>query len=569
MTLSIPASSIVAVTPGVVSAGGNPLSLNGLVLTNSSRVPIGTVASFPTQLAVAAFFGSTSVEASVATNYFSGFDNSNIKPGAILFAQYNTVNVGAYLRGGQVSGLSLTALQALTGVLVVVIDGVTKTSSSINLSAATSFSSAAGIINAALGAAGPAGGTFTGSIATTTLTVTSTPTAPIQIGDVLSGTGVTSGTYITGFLTGSGGTGTYTVSASQTASSTTITNTRPAVSYDSLSGAFVVASSTTGSASTIGFGSGSISAGLMLTQATGAVTSQGASAATPAGAMDQVVTQTQAWATFMTTWEPDTSTKVAFAAWATGQDFRYGYVMWDSDITVTEGLAPTSAGGQIIAAGDNGTFPLYDASATPEGAAFICGATASIDFTETNGRATMAFRFQGGLTPQVTNQTAAAELQANGYNYYGAWANATNNWNFVYPGSVTGIFRWWDSFINQIRLNSDLQTALMTLLTNVKSVPYNNAGYGLLRQACMDPINAALNFGSIRAGVPLSAAQAAEVNAAAGLAIDGILGTRGWYLQILPADAVTRAARKSPPMTLWYMDGQSVQSINLASILVQ
>jgi len=40
---------------------------------------------------------------------------------------------------------------------------------------------------------------------------------------VLSGTGVTGGTTITGFLTGSGGIGTYTVSATQTVASTTIT----------------------------------------------------------------------------------------------------------------------------------------------------------------------------------------------------------------------------------------------------------------------------------------------------------------------------------------------------------
>lgn len=65
--------------------------------------------------------------------------------------------------------------------------------------------------------------TFTGSIATTTLTVTVAPVATIAVGDVLTGTGVTAGTTITALVTGSGGTGTYTVSASQTVSSTTIT----------------------------------------------------------------------------------------------------------------------------------------------------------------------------------------------------------------------------------------------------------------------------------------------------------------------------------------------------------
>ena len=66
--------------------------------------------------------------------------------------------------------------------------------------------------------------TFTGSIATTTLTVTAMLSgAPIVLGMYIDGTSVTDGTYITAFVTGAGGTGTYTVNQSVTASSTTIT----------------------------------------------------------------------------------------------------------------------------------------------------------------------------------------------------------------------------------------------------------------------------------------------------------------------------------------------------------
>jgi hypothetical protein len=71
----------------------------------------------------------------------------------------------------------------------------------------------------------PAGASVTGSIATTVLTVTAVSSGALAIGDVISGSGVTAGTTITAFGTGTGGTGTYTVSASQTAASTTITAT--------------------------------------------------------------------------------------------------------------------------------------------------------------------------------------------------------------------------------------------------------------------------------------------------------------------------------------------------------
>ena len=67
------------------------------------------------------------------------------------------------------------------------------------------------------------GALFAGSISTTTLTVTGTPTGVIQVGMLISGAGVTACTTITGLVSGTGAAGTYTVSASQTVSSTTIT----------------------------------------------------------------------------------------------------------------------------------------------------------------------------------------------------------------------------------------------------------------------------------------------------------------------------------------------------------
>lgn len=67
--------------------------------------------------------------------------------------------------------------------------------------------------------------TLTGSITTTTLTVTAT-TGVIQVGHSIFGTGVTLPTTIVNQLTGTAGsTGTYTVSVSQTVTSTTITAT--------------------------------------------------------------------------------------------------------------------------------------------------------------------------------------------------------------------------------------------------------------------------------------------------------------------------------------------------------
>jgi hypothetical protein len=569
---TIPASAIVSVTPSVLSAGGTALDLNGLILTTSNRVPIGSVLSFPSALAVSTYFGATSKEATMATVYFNGFDNSNVKPGALLISQYAATAVGAYLRGGSVASLTLAQLQALSGSLTVSIDGTPATAGSINLSSAASFSAAAALIQTGLGSlAGPVAATFTGTASGTTLTA-SAVTGTLAIGQILSGTGITAGTTIASFGTGTGGAGTYILSASATSTAAAITARTPAVTYDSIAGAFVIASGTTGASSTLTVATGTLAASLMLTTATGAVLSQGAVATTPAAAMTAITLLTTNWATFTTAFDPDASgnaNKLAFAVWANGQGNRYLYVAWDTDITPTQSTAAAASLGYLIkTAAYSGTCVIYEPSDLNH-AAFILGAIASLDFGEFNGRATMAFRSQSGLTAGVTNQTVAANLIANGYNYYGTYATANDQFTFFYPGSVSGLFLWVDSYIDQIWLNNSFQLALLSLMTSVKSIPYNNTGYALIAAACADPINQALNFGAIRAGVSLSAVQAAEVNAAAGLKIDTTLSTQGWYLQILNPTAQVRAARGTPQCTFWYMDGQSVQKINLASVEVQ
>jgi hypothetical protein len=64
----------------------------------------------------------------------------------------------------------------------------------------------------------PTEGVFAGSVSATTMTVTAQLSGdPLVLGQFIGGTGVTAGSYITAFGTGSGGAGTYTLSASSCA----------------------------------------------------------------------------------------------------------------------------------------------------------------------------------------------------------------------------------------------------------------------------------------------------------------------------------------------------------------
>lgn len=116
------------------------------------------------------------------------------------------------------------------------------------------------------------GATFTGSIATTTLTVTAVASGNIVIGQLLTGTGVTAGTYVTGFVSGTyGGVGLYTVGVSQTTASTTITASRK----------YYIQWQANGSASTaLSFSTGTGITGGDITSSQLAITSTNAVAAT-------------------------------------------------------------------------------------------------------------------------------------------------------------------------------------------------------------------------------------------------------------------------------------------------
>lgn len=576
-TNSIPASQLVNVNPSVLSAGGLGIALNGMILTSSTRPPIAETVQFATAAAVSSYFGAASTEADAAAIYFNGFENSNIKPGILLFAQYNATAVSAYLRGGAVSGYTLAQLNAVSGSLVIVIDGYTHTSAAIDLSAATSFSNAASLINTALNTTQPTAAVVTGSITTTVLTVSAVTSGVLAVGQVISGTGITAGTEITALGTGTGGTGTYTVSVSQTATSTTVTAKGKAapVTYDSTAGAFVVTSGITGVPSTMAFATGTAAAGLKFTSATGAVLSQGAAATTPSVFMAALINIQQNWATFMTMFDPDVTgntNKLAFATWAAQSLNRYAYVCWDTDASPTTTVPATSSLGYLLDVADaNGTILIYAPTATLgyQKAAFACGVGASIDFSERQGRTTFKFRYQSGLVADVTNTTVASNLIANFYNYYGRYATGADGFNIFAPGQITGQYLWADSYLNQIWLNNRLQLDLLNLLIEMKSIPYNTRGYGLIETSMKSTIEEALNFGCIATGVVLSSTQAANVKNAAGADIISALYTNGYYIQILPATAQVRAARTSPPCKLWYCDAGSVQQIDLSSIAIQ
>lgn len=504
--MTIPAKRIVAINPGVISAGGNSLAMNGLLLTENVAMPTASVFNFGSVAAVAGFFGPGSAEAAQAAIYFAGYSNSTVKPGGMLFAPFNVAARSAFLQSGSLAGISLAQLDALTGTIILTVNGTVETSSTITLTGAASFTAAAALIQAAF-------------------------TSPLF-----------------------------------------------AVSWNPVASAFVFTSTLTGATATISFATGTLAAGLNLTSATGAFLSQGAVVDTPATAMANAVAQSQNWATFTTLWEPTITDKENFAVWSNGQNDRFLYVAWDSDVNA-------SVQGNTTCFGAVATVVAYDGVAAVSGdpalavstgttlaalslnlATFVLGAVASINFAGVNGRTTLDFLASGSISPTCTSDQIYLNLLANGYSMYGAFATANQNFIFLTNGQMFGRWKWINSYVQQIYLNSQFQLALMTLLTQIGSVPYTPAGFGLIRNTLQDPINAAIAFGTIRPGVTLSAAQIAAVNQASGVNAASVIQTQGSYLQILDPGAQARTNRQSPIVNFWYSDGEDVQQITMASI---
>lgn len=271
---------------------------------------------------------------------------------------------------------------------------------------------------------------------------------------------------------------------------------------------------------------------------------------------------------FSTAYEPTAADLLSFANWTASQNNLVMFVGWD---TAPAAVLANQSGlfGQIVKAQSlSGVAAVYS---DPMAAALVLAVMSSLDFSATAGRQTLAGRANALIVPVVTDGTSAANLLVNGYNFYGAYAEGSQNWQFFEDGHIGGTFAWIDSFICQMWLNQSFRIDLVNLLLSLGQIPFNIEGDTLIEAALQDTISQGLTFGAIQSGVTLSATEAAQVNAAAGKAIDSVLSTRGWYLKPGASTATpsVRVARGPISAVFWYTDGQSVQSINLSSVEVQ
>lgn len=342
------------------------------------------------------------------------------------------------------------------------------------------------------------------------------------------------------------------------------------LTYNAQKQAFqVVSNNATPTSSTMTFATGTAASALLFTSGlTLALLATGRIADTPSAAFTRVYNQTQNWAAFSYAQEPTLANKLAFAAANAVYPDQFAFIAWDTDPSAANPTATTSFGNQIFALNTEGAVPVYN---TPDCAALVLSYVASIDYNQTNSRTTPAFRQTlGTVAPTVTDPNTYAGMQANSYTFYGNFSGRTASYNELYQGKVSGQFKYLDTYIDQMALNTDLQNAVQQLMQSTPSLPYNSFGYGLVAASLLTPVKKYLTAGAIVAGGVLSPTQIALVNAAAGQGIDAATPIQrlGYYIQVVPATAAIRAVRGSPQVNVWYFDGGSIHKLNVNSTAV-
>lgn len=205
------------------------------VVTGTQATNAGSASSIAVNSMTGSISGTTLTVSAIATGaVFPGqsLTGTNVAAGTVVVAQLTGTkgSTGTY----QVSVSQTAASATITGSggTLTVGGTVTGTFAAGQTVSGSGVTAGTTILSAISGTGGA--GTYAVDTAQTasstaitasggTLTVASVTSGAIQIGDVISGTGVTAGTYITQFLTGTGGAGTYLTSVTGTASGATIT----------------------------------------------------------------------------------------------------------------------------------------------------------------------------------------------------------------------------------------------------------------------------------------------------------------------------------------------------------
>lgn len=500
MTINI--DNVISTTAGIVQPSGDRLDFTAMVLSQNPSLPLGMVKTFESASLVSDFFGVSTPETQIANKYFNGFDNSTRKPSKISYSFFSPSDTASVIYGAPLDGVDLTTLQGFSGKLTITDETGAVTTTTINLSGATSFSNAVTIIN--------------------TKVALAHSNAPVGV-------------------------------------------------YDSVRNAFVFTAQTFGAGTFLTFDNTGVSFfadQIGASVFSGATLVSGADAQNLTGTLDTIILSERNWVSLLTVFEPSDTEKVELSEWANNQNSNYLYIGWGVNPNDYDPSNSTDFASVIAPLEHESTAIIHG---NMEHAAFMAGTIASIDTNRDNGWITLAYKSQSGLLPTISSTDNAIALEDKKYNFYGDWASRSQNKKMLMHGAMIGRWSWIDDFLGQIYLRSGFQESGLSLLTQIRRLPYNRESYEKLKSVWIgDVIAPALDIGIISAGVALDLTQKVLIDSLTGHDDSGeIVATTGWFLSIEDPTAAARVARETPIIVFVYTSGQAIHRLHIPVFLAQ
>lgn len=335
--------------------------------------------------------------------------------------------------------------------------------------------------------------------------------------------------------------------------------------YNAVMKKFIVKTVSVGADAKITVATGDVADVIGLSEDAGAIVSVGAVAMTAAETMRRIVGQFRNFVTFFTAYDAEDEENLELAKWVSG---NYGYVFLVHTTEANALVAESSAdiASQIKAKGYQYSAAIWGGA---EMAAFVAGAFASVAWERNNAVITAAFKRSALVSPNVTSDDEFDALNNKGYSFIGNFACRNSEFNVAYQGmTVYGDFKFLDTLINDIWLNSKVQTNVFFGLQQMDSVPYNEQGYASVKAWMLDAMEAGLKNGVIRAGVTLNETQKDTLFNALGDDYSAELYQNGFVILVLDPGAQVRQGRGSPETYYVYTSGGSIHCVHGEAIVV-
>lgn len=340
-----------------------------------------------------------------------------------------------------------------------------------------------------------------------------------------------------------------------------------AFSYDANLKSFTATTTATGADATIGYATGTIAEALGMTEDAGAVTSQGSASKTASENLEAICNVSRNWVGFTTIWEvTDLDEAKAFAAWADIDD-DYVYCLWTKDSRCVNQLTQAKTLPAQLNGLYNCTICLYSGYDLAS-AVLACGA--SINWDRAQGMKTWAFKSATGIEPLVNDEASAVALENIRCSYYGSFSARNSRFQFMYDGALASTYYGYiDTLYGAIYIRSMIQRSCMDGLTQVNRAPFNAMGEAFISAWMQDPINKALNNGSMDKGITLNESQKQQIlTETQSETASSEIELNGYWTQIDLSDASQRSQRHATTILIYWAYAGSVHKMDIEAVTV-